>query len=338
VEELPFSIDLIRFLADARTDFLTAVSLFFTFLGEVEGYVLVISLIYVAYDKKLAFRLSVLTLITMSLNHLLKMLVMNPRPFITEGSYAEKWAVSPAKIEELATEYSTPSGHAMAGSGFYSYLYASVHNRHVRIACVLVILLTGLSRPYLGVHYLEDVLIGWVLGISIALVSVKYAERIGNLWSGLPDVGQIIIVGAASLMLWIATGVLSDWSTDGQPLAFVSYTGFLMGVVVAYPLEAKKVNFDPRSSTLATKALRLILCVGMVMGTLLLLDGAFGAVSDDYSVLGYLLRYLRYATAAVAGIFLGPLLFVRLGLADRLPGTPGASRRRRAESGGGAAR
>ena len=83
--ELPFSIDLIRALAENRTALLTQVSLFFTFLGEIEGYVFLISLLYVTYDKKLAFRLAVLTLLTMSLNHVLKSLIMNPRPFITSG-------------------------------------------------------------------------------------------------------------------------------------------------------------------------------------------------------------------------------------------------------------
>lgn len=317
--ELPFSIDLIRFLAETRTDFLTRVSLAFTFLGEVEGYILLISIIYVTYEKKLAIRLSFLTLLTMSFNHLLKTLVMNPRPFIAEGSYAEKWAVSAEKAAELATEYSTPSGHAMAGAAFYGYLCASVKRRYVGIACILLILLTGLSRPLLGVHYLEDVVIGWVLGIAIVLMSIKYSQNAGNLWRRFSHKQQIVIVGASSLMLWVITRALSGWATDGQPLAFVSYTGFLMGIVIAHPLETKKVNFDPRSSTLSIKALRVILCVGMVMGTLLVLDKAFSAMSDDYSLLGYLLRYIRYAMASYAGMFLGPLLFVKLRLAERTP-------------------
>ncbi|GAG19673.1 unnamed protein product, partial [marine sediment metagenome] len=41
--ELPFSIELIRFLADTRAELLTKAFQFFTFLGEVEGYVLLIT-------------------------------------------------------------------------------------------------------------------------------------------------------------------------------------------------------------------------------------------------------------------------------------------------------
>ena len=139
--ESGFSLDLIQFLFENRTAPATALFQLFTFLGEIEGYVLVVCLIYVAYDKKLAVRLAVLALVTMSLNHVLKSLIANPRPFIGEGTYAEKWAVSASKAEELATEYSTPSGHAMTGASFYSYLYASVKNRYVRIAAIAALLL-----------------------------------------------------------------------------------------------------------------------------------------------------------------------------------------------------
>ena len=99
-----------------------------------------------------------------------------------------------------------------------------------------------------------------------------------------------------------------------------------MGIVLAFPLEEKTTDFDPRSSPVWKKLARYAFCVGLVMSTLLLLDGVFEAVSSDYSVSGYLLRYIRYAVAGVAGILLGSILFVRLGLAERLPVDPKAGR------------
>jgi hypothetical protein len=136
--ELPFGIELVRFLADTRTDLLTRVAQLFTFLGEMEGHVLLVTLIYVTHDKRLAYRLSVLTLLTMSLNHLLKTIIMNPRPFIAEGTYSERWAVSAERAADLAREYPTPPGHAMVGSAFCSYLFASVRDGRVRAASILL--------------------------------------------------------------------------------------------------------------------------------------------------------------------------------------------------------
>src|SRR4029450_1042307 len=165
--ELPFRLDLIQFLADHRSAFLTDFFLLTTFIGDVGGYILIIVAIYVLYDKRLAFRLAALGPPPLCLNLLLKLVIKNPRPFIHEGTYVEKWAVSADNARVLATEYSTPSGHAMGAAAFYSYLYAKLRDRSVRVVAVLAILLTGLSRPYLGVHYLEDVLGGRALRLSL---------------------------------------------------------------------------------------------------------------------------------------------------------------------------
>jgi membrane-associated phospholipid phosphatase len=319
LDGLPFGTAFIRFLADHRNDALTALFQLFTFLGEIEGYVLLITLIYVAYDKRLAFRLAVLTLIAMTLNHALKTAIRNPRPFIAEGSHFEQWAVSPAKARDLATEFSTPSGHAMAGGAFYTFLYASVRNRQVRIAAILALLLTGLSRPYLGVHYLEDILLGWPLGIALAVFSLTYAETMRDLWQRFSHPQQVGLVVGSSMAIWLVTRALGHWSSEGQPSAFVSYAGFLTGIVVAHPLEAVRLDFDPRSSSLARKALRYALSVGMILGTLVVLDRLFGAVSAETTPLGDLLRFVRYALAGIVGLLVAPWLFLTLGWAEPIP-------------------
>lgn len=161
---LPFNMPIMEFLSDHRTAALTSCFRSISDLGEVQGYILIATFIYVMFDKTLAVRLSILVTLTMGLNHILKIIIRNPRPFIREGTYLKKWAVSPDYVRDLATEYSTPSGHAMAAASFYSYLYSCVRNRYVKIVAVLAVLLIGLSCPYLGVHYVEDILLGWAIG------------------------------------------------------------------------------------------------------------------------------------------------------------------------------
>src|SRR5262249_13047803 len=149
--ELAFRSDWVQYFADHRSPVLTAIFQLFTFAGEIEGYILIVALVYAAYDKRLGVRLAVVTLVTMSLNHALKTLIRNPRPFQSDGSYLSKWAVTPERAADLATEYSTPSGHAMGAASFYTYLYANTRKHWARIGIVLCILLIGASRPYLGV-------------------------------------------------------------------------------------------------------------------------------------------------------------------------------------------
>jgi membrane-associated phospholipid phosphatase len=322
----PFDTAFMQFLADHRSPLLTRLFLAASFVGEAEGYILIVTLIYVMLDKTLAVRLAVLALLTMCLNHVLKIVIKNPRPFIREGTYLKKWAVSNNYAKALAMEYSTPSGHAMTGAAFYSYLYAAVENRFVRVVAVAAILLTGISRPYLGVHYPGDILIGWVLGLSVGLVAIKFADEISARWSALEYKYQAGIVVASSLILWLATIAINGWRIDSQPRAFLGYAGFLTGIVLGRPFELSRVDFDPKSCSPLAKVLRFAITASMVLGSLLILDKLFGAIADDYSVFGYMLQYVRYIIAAIVNIFVAPLFFTRIGLAEPNPdGRAGAS-------------
>ena len=84
-----FDMPVMQFLADHRTFLLTKFFLFATFIGEADGYILVITLIYVMFDKTLAVRLSVLVLLTMCLNHVLKIIIeespaLHPRRHLSQ--------------------------------------------------------------------------------------------------------------------------------------------------------------------------------------------------------------------------------------------------------------
>jgi membrane-associated phospholipid phosphatase len=313
---LHFSLAIIQFLADHRDAWLTKVFLAASFLGDVNGYILIVTLIYVAYDKTLGVRLSVLVLLTMSLNHILKIVIKNPRPFIRDGTYLHEWAISRPAALELATEYSTPSGHAMAGAAFYSYLYACVDNRYVRIGAVALIAITGLSRPYLGVHYLEDIITGWVIGLVVGAVGISKAARIEGLWRRISYRRQVAVAIGLSLALWLATIAINGWRIDGQPRAFLGYTGFLTGIVIGRPLELAIVDFDPTSSGILVKAARYLFSVVLVIAAVEALGALARLIAPDFSMMNYLCQYLRYIAAGFINVYLAPFVFTAIGLAN----------------------
>ena len=81
----------------------------------------------------------------------------------------------PAPVEGLipAQAFSFPSGHAMVAAAFYlfvGYLAWRLLAGRWRIICaallVTVAFLIGLSRLYLGVHYLTDVVAGYIAGFA----------------------------------------------------------------------------------------------------------------------------------------------------------------------------
>ncbi|MGA3011595.1 MAG: phosphatase PAP2 family protein [Terracidiphilus sp.] len=315
---LPFNLGLVQLLADHRNILLTKLAHFAGFAGGVKGYILLAALIYVVWNKRLAVQLSVVMLAALSINDLLKLLIRNPRPFIAQGTYLQKWAVSARNASDLATEFSTPSGHAAGAGAFYAYLYGKVQNRVVRIVSVAAILLIGVSRAYLGVHYFEDVFLGWALGLAVAAAALHYAEAYAIAWNRLSYWFQIAIVAPAGLALWLIAVLLNGHSMTGPPYAYLCYGGFLTGIVVARPLELSKVNFDPRSSTIPVKILRYLLSVGLLILTFFAVEPIFLLVAYRDSLLWYLLEYLRFIAAGFVLVFLAPWVFTRIGWARTL--------------------
>ncbi len=97
-------------------------------------------------------------------NHLLKMWLQRPRPFIADPT-----------IHPLTTAagYSFPSGHAtaaMALGGALIFLARKLRRNYVRwlgrLLLALTILAIGLSRIYVQVHYPTDVLAGYLIALG----------------------------------------------------------------------------------------------------------------------------------------------------------------------------
>jgi undecaprenyl-diphosphatase len=88
----------------------------------------------------------------------------------------------PRPLEALLIEpsYSFPSSHATLAVAFYGFLfYLYWQSRHtwnqqwlVMIACSVVLLL-GLSRLILGVHFFSDIMAGYLLGLIWLLLGVS---------------------------------------------------------------------------------------------------------------------------------------------------------------------
>ena len=73
----------------------------------------------------------------------------------------------------FSTKYHAfPSGHVAASTAFFGVLILA--RRRVGLVCLPIPILIGLSRMYLGAHYLSDVVCAAVLGIICAAVVWRF--------------------------------------------------------------------------------------------------------------------------------------------------------------------
>ena len=105
------------------------------------------------------------------LNFLLKLLFMRDRPYEL------------MIIDEVG--YSFPSGHAMAALGFYGFIiYLLWHFNLAKSAKIIfsvllgaLIILIGVSRIYLGVHYASDVLAGYMVSLAYLILYITCDKK-----------------------------------------------------------------------------------------------------------------------------------------------------------------
>jgi undecaprenyl-diphosphatase len=76
----------------------------------------------------------------------------------------------------FSTKYHAfPSGHVAASTAFFGVLIFA--RRRVGLVCLPIPILIGLSRMYLGAHYLSDVVCAAVLGILCAAIVWRFLVR-----------------------------------------------------------------------------------------------------------------------------------------------------------------
>lgn len=83
------------------------------------------------------------------------------------------------------TDFSFPSGHAAIAVAFYGYLayilIKSLKGRYqwtIIILTVLMVGLIGFSRLYLGVHYVSDVLAGYLVGALALIMGIELTDQL----------------------------------------------------------------------------------------------------------------------------------------------------------------
>lgn len=99
------------------------------------------------------------------------------RPVAFFEGLADLHLVEGVKIARL---HALPSGHTATAFALFFCLIFTTQNRVLQAFYLFLALITGYSRMYLSQHFLPDVLLGSLVGVAFALLSVWAVGKINS--------------------------------------------------------------------------------------------------------------------------------------------------------------
>ena len=291
-----FNQSIFPWIESIRNDFLNYLFYFFTLLGNEIGYLVLAGILLWGWNYRKGFKIFIYLLISVISNNFLKTLFSSPRP------PEEYW------IMDSPEGYGFPSGHAQNSVVFFGYLASKeVASKLLRGIFAFSIIMISLSRIYLGVHYVEDVLGGLLFG-TLLLLLVLFLEK--NNWFGFTEKFQqlsltkkLLSIVMPVLIIIIVTYLMPI--PDDSKLSIVKIAGIIGGGISGYILI---IDLSPRivewQQDVSIRIARTISGVLMLAIVHFGLSTLFKTVGVDFYLAWF--RYALVGLFAMSGI---PVIF-----------------------------
>lgn len=295
---------------------------FFTFLGSENFFYLVLPLIYWSIDSALGLRVGFILVTSATLNSVIKLWFADPRPY---------WVSDKVIPFSAENSFGVPSGHAQNAVSVWGIIASSIRKPWAWVMAVVIIFFVGFSRWYLGMHFVHDGVLGWVIGIIVLWLFIRFSDAVVAWFKGQNFRSQILLAFIASLVLvglgWLSVLPLEGYTFPAEwrenalragPLpdpvsmeGFVSSAGTLFGLTVGVGWLASRGGYQTEGSVVK-RALRYV--VGLI-GVILFLRGLDVIFPAGEDFVGFFFRYVRYG---VVGFWISagaPFLFFHFKLA-----------------------
>lgn len=286
-----WEIDLIKNIQSIVSPTLQKIFEVITFFGDVYAMILIIGFLYWGYKKELGKKVSLYAISALLVTTTLNNIVKRRRPYF---DHKDIKCLKPRTSEGdpydcLVQGYSFPSGHATDSITTYGVLSTKTKNLVLKISLYLFIILIGLSRIALGVHYPTDILAGWLISVIMVFVISKIDNKYIN------------------YLIIILLGIIGCFFSRSQD--FYSAFGIAIGFITAFIFEEKYVNFK-NTNNVWLMILRTICGVVLFLGLDTILKLPF---SDSFlaskTALAFLVRTIRYAICSFVLIGIYPMCF-----------------------------
>lgn len=238
--------NLLYWFESIRTPAVTAVLDKLTYCGGELALLAVGIIVFWCISKPCGYYVLSMGFLGTTVNQFLKILCRVPRPWVKDPGFT---IVESARAD--ATGYSFPSGHTQ--NVFASFGAPAMYFRKawVVIPCALLIVLTAISRMYLGVHTPYDVGFSFVFGFVLMLLLYPIFRDMEEK----PD--NVYVFMALMLLLSIAYVVYlecvkfpADLEQANVDEAFKNgyiTLGCSLGLPIVFHLDRTKLKFDTKA-------------------------------------------------------------------------------------------
>lgn len=298
--------------------------IFFTTLGNEDFFFLVLPLLYWSVDTGLGLRIAFILATSNYLNSIVKLFFLAPRPYWVSTQ------IHPFIYEDT---FGIPSGHAQNSAAFSGIAAAWINKPWAWVLALLLTFLIGFSRLYLGVHFVHDVVAGWLIGYVLLFLFLTFWNPIAAWLQTKTRTQQMALAFLVSLVM-IAIGLVSttllkgyvfpaEWESNAERAGSLpdpvsvedtfTTAGSFFGLAAGAAWIASRGGFQT-AGPLEKRALRY--AVGLV-GIIVLWFGLGLIFPDGEAVVALILRYIRYSLVGFWVTAGAPWLFFHFNLVRR---------------------
>ncbi|MDA1583971.1 phosphatase PAP2 family protein [Bacillus cereus group sp. TH230-1LC] len=277
-----FNIDMLflEWMISLEGSVLTAFFKLVSIIANETLYLIVISISYWCVSKRKAFHMIVMLCFSGYIGIVIKEFMKIPRPYTYDGIQS--------LYEKSAASYSFPSTHVQLATTFWGSFVILCKKRIIWIIGIVFIILVAISRLYLCVHWLSDI-------IGAVLFSVIVVYLYTKVTMGLSDRKFILlqrIILAVSLIMYVMTSQVDN----------LKLLGVLTGSTIGIMLENHFINMN-ESNDFKMQVVKTVLGLSIMLIMQFILKKV---IPDMY--------YLRYAVTGITITFLCPFIFHMLRL------------------------
>lgn len=272
-----FNIDMLflEWMISLEGSVLTAFFKLVSIIANETLYLIVISISYWCVSKRKAFHMIVMLCFSGYIGIVIKEFMKIPRPYTYDGIQS--------LYEKSAASYSFPSTHVQLATTFWGSFMILYKKRIIWMIGIVFIILVSISRLYLRVHWLSDI-------IGAVLFSVIVVYLYTKVTMGLSDRKFILlqrIILAVSLIMYVMTSQVDN----------LKLLGVLTGSTIGIMLENHFINMN-EINDFKMQVVKTVLGLSILLVVQLLLKKV---IPDMY--------YLRYVLTGFTITFLCPFMF-----------------------------